>query len=59
MRIQSLMELDLGEQSGARPRTANLRPAGMSPPAPEDNLDFLHERQGSQEPVKWNPGGSG
>ena len=57
-RIQSLMELDLGERGGARPRTANLCPAGMSPPAPEeDNLDFLHERQGSQEPVKRKPQG--
>ena len=52
------MELDLGERGGARPRTTNLRPAGMSPPAPEeDNLDFLHERQGSQEPVKRKPQG--
>ena len=51
--IPSLMELDLGEWGGARPQTTNLHPAGMSPPTPEeDNLDFPHERQGGQEPVK-------
>ena len=56
--IPSLMDMDLGERGGARPRTANLRPAGMSPPAPEeDNLDFLREGHRAQEPVKREPRG--
>ena len=56
--IPSLMEVDLGERGGACPRTANLRLAGMSPPAPEeDNLDFLCEGHRAQEPVKREPRG--
>ena len=57
--IPTLMNLDLDEWGGAHPRTTNLHPADMSPPTPEDNIDFLHERWGHLGACQVGaPGGS-